>query len=99
MKIKYLGHSSFQIISNSVLVIDPYGPKISKLPNDLTADVVTVSHQHFDHNYTEGVSGSPQIIDEPGEFSVKGFEIKGIKSFQILAKRLNLRLDKSWTIS
>jgi L-ascorbate metabolism protein UlaG (beta-lactamase superfamily) len=82
MKIKYLGHSSFQIISSSsVLVIDPYGPKIGELPSGLTAGVVTVSHQHFDHNYTEGVSGNPQIIDEPGQFSIKGFEIKGIKSF------------------
>ena len=81
MKIKSLGHSSFQIKSKSDLVIDPYDPKIGKLPQGLTADVVTVSHQHFDHNYTDGVSGNPQIINEPGEFSIKGFEIKGIKSF------------------
>lgn len=81
MKIKYLGHSSFQIQSQSKLVIDPYNQQIGELPAGLTADVVTVSHQHFDHNYTEGISGSPQIIDEPGEFSIKGFEIKGVKSF------------------
>jgi L-ascorbate metabolism protein UlaG (beta-lactamase superfamily) len=81
MKIKWLGQSTFQIQSNSNLVMDPYGPKVGELPLGLSADVVTVSHQHFDHNYTEGVSDNPQIIDEPGQFSIKGFEIKGIKSF------------------
>jgi L-ascorbate metabolism protein UlaG (beta-lactamase superfamily) len=81
MKIKWLGQSTFKIQSSSNLVMDPYGPKIGELPSDLSADVVTVSHQHFDHNYTEGVSGNPQIIDESGEFSIKGFEIKGVKSF------------------
>lgn len=81
MKIKYLGHSSFQISSSSILVMDPYNQKIGELPKDLTADVVTVSHQHFDHNFTEGVAGNPVVIDEPGEFSIKGFEIKGIQSF------------------
>jgi L-ascorbate metabolism protein UlaG (beta-lactamase superfamily) len=81
MKIKYLGHSSFQIKSQSVLVLDPYDPKIGELPQGLSADVVTVSHDHFDHNYVDGVSGNPQVINDPGEFSVKGFEIKGIKSF------------------
>jgi L-ascorbate metabolism protein UlaG (beta-lactamase superfamily) len=80
MKIKWLGQSAFQIKSNSNLVMDPYGPKVGELPSGLSADVVTVSHQHFDHNYTDGVSGNPQIIDEPGEFSIKGFEIKGVKS-------------------
>ncbi|MCX6728226.1 MAG: MBL fold metallo-hydrolase [Candidatus Saccharibacteria bacterium] len=81
MKIEYLGHSSYQIKSQSKLVLDPYGPQIGELPAELTADVVTVSHQHFDHNYTDGVSDNPQIIDGPGEFSIKGFDIKGIKSF------------------
>ncbi len=81
MKIVWIGHSSFQIKSDSILVMDPYSPKIGELPHRLSANVVTVSHQHFDHNYIEGVSGNPQIIDEPGEFSTKGFEIKGIKTF------------------
>ncbi len=81
MKIEHLGHSSFQITNRSTLVIDPYGPEIGRLPQGLTADVVTVSHQHFDHNYSDGVSGNPVIIDEPGQYSVKGFEIKGFKTF------------------
>lgn len=81
MKIAWLGHSSFQIKNDSVLIMDPYDPKIGELPRGLSANVVTVSHQHFDHNYTDGVSGNPQVIDGLGEFSIKGFEIKGIKSF------------------
>lgn len=81
MKIKWLGHSAFQIKSKSTLVTDPYNQKIGELPQDLTADVVTVTHQHFDHNYTEGVAGNPRIINQLGEFSISGFEIKGILSY------------------
>lgn len=46
--IAYQGHSSFKIITDSGLVfyIDPY------IGNgyDLPADVILVTHQHFDHN-------------------------------------------------
>ena len=81
MKIKWLGHSAFQIKSETSLVMDPYDPVVGKLPPELSAAVVTVSHGHMDHNYTEGVSGSPQIINQIGDFTTNGFEIKGIASY------------------
>lgn len=81
MQIRHLGHATFVIKSSTTLVADPYNAMIGKLPKGLAADVVTVSHQHGDHNYTQGVGGAPQIIDGVGEFSVGDFEIKGVATF------------------
>ncbi len=81
MKIKHLGQSAFIIKSQTTLVTDPFNPMIGRMPADLTAAVVTVSHSHSDHNYTKGVGGSPQIINQLGNFSIGGFEISGVKTF------------------
>jgi L-ascorbate metabolism protein UlaG (beta-lactamase superfamily) len=82
MTITWLGQSCFKIQSGDVtLVTDPYSPEIGfKLPR-LTADIVTVSHDHFDHNNAAGVSGpngAPFLITSPGEYEVKGVFIYGI---------------------
>ena len=81
MKIKWLGQATFVIESKDILVTDPYNPMLGKLPKDLTASVITVSHPHMDHNYVKGIGGNPQIIKEVGSFKIGGFEIKGIPTF------------------
>ncbi|BCV20756.1 MBL fold metallo-hydrolase [Moorella sp. Hama-1] len=43
------------------MVTDPYGPQVSPAAPVVTADVVTVSHEHFDHNYLDNIKGEPQI--------------------------------------
>ncbi|MBC7326366.1 MAG: MBL fold metallo-hydrolase [Moorella sp. (in: Bacteria)] len=43
------------------LVTDPYGPQVSPAAPLVTADVVTVSHEHFDHNYLDNIKGNPQV--------------------------------------
>lgn len=45
------------------------------------ADVVTISHGHPDHNYSEAVLNDPLVISGPGEYEVKGARIVGIPSF------------------
>ena len=71
----------FEIISDKTLVTDPHPPILGKLPKDLTADVVTVSHNHMDHNFIKGVGGDPEIIDKVGDFETGDFQIKSIKTF------------------
>lgn len=79
MIIKWLGHSAFEIKGTSTLITDPYNlPEVGVFPVGLTADVVTVSHEHKDHNYIEGINGEPRIINTVGEFNVGEFDIKGI---------------------
>ncbi len=63
------------------ILIDPFSPEIGlKLPKT-EADVVLVTHGHFDHNYIKGVSGNPFVIDSPGEYEIKENFIQGIDSF------------------
>ncbi len=86
MKVKWNGHASFTITAEdgTVLVTDPYDP--SGYGGVLTytvvsdrADAVLVSHDHADHNYVEGLSGSPEVIRSSKEF--KGIKIKAVETF------------------
>jgi L-ascorbate metabolism protein UlaG (beta-lactamase superfamily) len=81
MKIKWLGQASFLIKAKRTLVTDPFNPMVGKLPADLKAEVVTVSHAHMDHNYTKGVGGNPQIVNQTGSFTVDDFKINGVTTF------------------
>jgi L-ascorbate metabolism protein UlaG (beta-lactamase superfamily) len=85
MKIRWNGHSSFTITAsdNTVLVTDPYDPngyggvlKYDQVRD--RADGVLVSHNHADHNYVKGLTGSPKVVKGDGQ--VKGIQIKGISS-------------------
>ena len=82
MDIVYLGHSSFRIKGKTATVVtDPYDERCGKFPNDTTADIVTVSHDHEDHNQTKLVHGSSFIIAGPGEYEVKGVSIIGVHTW------------------
>lgn len=82
MNITYYGHSCFKIISNGLVIItDPFDKSVGLVPPRLGADIITVSHDHYDHNNTQAISGSPFIINGPGEYEIKGISIKGILSF------------------
>jgi len=83
MKIQYLGHSCFKLTESTgtTIIADPYKGIGYELPTPLTADAVTVSHQHYDHNNVGAVSGKPVVIDKDGFFELPGVEITGIKSY------------------
>ncbi|MBU0636947.1 MAG: MBL fold metallo-hydrolase [Patescibacteria group bacterium] len=86
MYITYLGHSCFKIqdkiSSDGVTVItDPFDKIVGlKVPHS-EADIVTVSHQHADHNYTDAIRGKPFIITSAGEYEIKGVSIEGVDTF------------------
>jgi L-ascorbate metabolism protein UlaG (beta-lactamase superfamily) len=85
MKIKYLGHASFLITSQDgkKIIIDPYTPGrgLSYEPINESADIVTKSHDHLDHNNIKAVSGNPAVLVKPGAQTVKGIEIKAVSLF------------------
>jgi len=64
------------------LLTDPYDPKMVglKYPK-VSADIVTVSHQHEDHNNTSQVKDYKRIIDGPGEYEISGVSIIGISTY------------------
>ncbi len=83
MKIEYLGHSSFKLTESTgtSIVCDPYDGSVGFEMNRVSADAVTVSHGHFDHNNTALVDGDPIILDRECSYDLQGVEINAIKSF------------------
>jgi len=52
MEITYFGHSTFRLKGkNGTVVTDPYSMSIGLSLPSLSSDIVTVSHQHEDHNF------------------------------------------------
>jgi L-ascorbate metabolism protein UlaG (beta-lactamase superfamily) len=82
MQITWYGHSCFRLRSRQGTVItDPYGKGIGYNLPRLRADVVTVSHEHPDHNNVKAVKGKPKVINGPGEYEIKGIFVIGISTF------------------
>lgn len=88
MKIKWYGHASFLITSASgtKIVTDPYEPggydgAISYGSPPDQVDIAVVSHDHPDHNYLQGLKGTPQVVKGPGSHTVAGIVFKGISTF------------------
>lgn len=83
MDIKYLGHSSFHLKGkNGSVVTDPFDSKMVglKFPQ-VEADIITISHHHADHNATAAVSGTPLVLDIPGEYEKGGIRVTGYDTF------------------
>lgn len=83
MKIKYLGHSSFLLTESTgtSIVCDPYSEKIGYAMPKVTADAVTVSHHHYDHDNVAAVEGNPVILDKEQGYELTGVVINAVKSF------------------
>lgn len=106
MKIWWRGHASFLLeTEGKKIVTDPFNAELGYPLAPLAADLVTVSHEHWDHNAVETIGGQPQIIRGMGAFKVGGIEIKGIAAhhdrnqgrdrgantiFEIFAEGLNI---------
>jgi L-ascorbate metabolism protein UlaG (beta-lactamase superfamily) len=87
MKVKWLGHACFLITADSGLKIltDPYEfgfrDLISYGPVRESPDIVTISHQHGDHNYTGDLQGKPEVVQGAGSHRVKGIDFAGIPCY------------------
>ena len=83
MKIKWLGHATFLITSDSGtrIITDPYetGSDLKYGRIKESADIVTVSHDHFDHNNVAAVQGNPQVVK--GTTEAKGIKFKSIPTY------------------
>jgi len=85
MHITWLGHSCFKVQdkigSDAITIVtDPFDKDTGfKVPN-FEADIITVSHNHHDHNNADALRGKPFVINAAGEYDVKGISIEGIDS-------------------
>ncbi|MEN6390352.1 MAG: MBL fold metallo-hydrolase [Syntrophomonas sp.] len=82
MKIKWKGHACFFIeCSGKTIVTDPFADSYGYPPIRDTADIVTVSHNHNDHNAWQNLSGNPLVIKQVGDFDLGEISIKGVASY------------------
>lgn len=86
MIITWQGHSCFKIqdkvgTEGITLVTDPFDKSLGlKVPN-FEADIITVSHDHDDHNNVSAFRGNPKVVKSAGEYDIKGVMIEGITSY------------------
>lgn len=83
MKIQWLGHSCFAITltNGKTIITDPFGSKVGYPPPKLPADIVTVSHQHFDHSAVKVIPGKPLTVETAGRHELDGLVCTGVPSF------------------
>ncbi len=83
MKIKWFGHSCFLITSDNGtrILTDPFDEQVGYTLPHTEADVVTVSHNHFDHDNVGVVKGDFKHIKDEGNFTHGDIGIKGISTF------------------
>lgn len=82
MELTWLGHACFRLRGrDATLITDPPAPATGYALPRLTADVITVSHQHPGHNYIKAVGGAPRVVDGPGEYEISGLLISGVQTY------------------
>lgn len=87
MLIQWLGHSSFLIVSSDgrKIVTDPYTTgayqgTFNYAPIRISPDIVTVSHEHADHNGAADLPNHFDVVSGAEERTVQGIKIKGVEA-------------------
>lgn len=62
--IKWFGHSCFLIESSqgTKILTDPLGEETGYPLPEVMPDIITISHEHFDHNYVRPYRNRPKVI-------------------------------------
>ena len=81
MDVTWLGHGCFRLRGRGAAVVtDPYPPSIGLKLSKLDADLVTVSHDHENHSYTQVMRDAYEVRG-PGEYEIAGVSVIGVPSF------------------
>lgn len=83
MDIHWLGHACFLLQSEdgTRILTDPFDETVGYPVPACAVDIVTVSHQHFDHNAVGQLPGDPAVVEGPGAHNHKGITFTGISTF------------------
>ena len=87
MTITWHGQSFFEIRfrdrtgSEIKIAIDPFDETLGLRVPKVESEILLISHSHHDHSNKKAITGTPFLIEEPGEYEVKGIFIKGIPAF------------------
>ena len=83
LRIRWHGHSCFEITNEITLVTDPHDGKSIGIPApSATGDIILVSHDHYDHNKVKSVEkGDSKVVTDERKRNISNIEIKGFESF------------------
>lgn len=88
MKIKYFGHSCFELTSSlgRKILFDPYQPgafdgAVGYAPVKSKPDIVCITHSHADHSYLGDLSGKPVVIAGEGPKIVQDVAVNGFRTY------------------
>ena len=83
MRLEWIGHACFKLtLENGVKVFtDPYDASVGIAMIPLKADVITMSHEHHDHNETSQIIGEPVIMRGGEPLTLGGLKITALASY------------------
>lgn len=83
LQIRWFGHACFQITSPSGarILTDPFDETVGYRLPDVCADVVTSSHDHFDHNNVSVARGNPVVLKAEGEYKDDRVTISSVETW------------------
>ncbi len=100
--VQYLGHACFRIRGrDGVVICDPYGRSVGLDLGRPTAHIVTVSHNHPDHNNVAQVRPLREklfVVEAPGEYEVGGILITGVRTYHDKVKGAELGTNTVYVI-
>jgi len=105
MQIVWKGQACFYITASRGkqeqvrILIDPYEDSLGLKLSPQEADIVLVTHDHFDHNNVKAVKGDPFVINSPGEYEVKEVFVQGIQTFHDDVEGKERGLNTVYTIT
>jgi L-ascorbate metabolism protein UlaG (beta-lactamase superfamily) len=90
MRIRWYGQSAFLVEGEKRVFLDPFGDPAPLAARGIEfgyppiagveADLLLVTHDHFDHNAVEAVGGEPPVLRSPGRHESPVGEVVGIAS-------------------
>lgn len=82
--IKWFGQACFEIQNSETVVTDPHdGEQIGLMKPDTMGDIVTISHDHYDHSAGLDLVKKPdsEVIQGETDKEVKGIHIRSVDSY------------------
>ncbi len=77
LELVWHGHSCFEIGGSKQVVFDPHdGRSIGIPPPSATAELVLITHEHFDHNAVRSIKGEPRVINEAYNGELDGIVLR-----------------------
>ncbi len=81
MEITWYGRACFRLRGRDATVItDPCPPSTGFVAGKHDVELLTISHDHYDHNYTRSITAA-MTLTRPGEYEVRDLLVTGVRAF------------------